>query len=79
MSGVLLYGMDYRQMKKFLHDSKFYYWEELLLYKRCADGLIRRCIPQDETQDVLRHCHLLDVGGYFGISKTISKVLQSEF
>ena len=57
VSSVLPYGMDYRQRKKFLHDCRFYYWEEPLLYKRCADGLIRRCIPQDETQDVLRHCH----------------------
>ena len=48
VSGILPYGMDYRQRKKFLHDSRFYYWEEPLLYKRCADGLIRRSIPQDE-------------------------------
>ena len=75
VSGILPYGMDYRQRKKFLHDSKFYYWEEPLLYKRCADGLIRRCIPQDEVQDVLRYCHSLDVVGHFGASKTASKVL----
>ena len=43
ISGILPYS--YRQRKKFLHDSRFYYWEEPLLYKRCADGLIRRCIP----------------------------------
>ena len=36
VSGILPYGMDYRQRKKFLHDSRFYYWEETLLYKRCA-------------------------------------------
>ena len=71
--------MDYRQRKKFLHDSKFYYWEEPLLYKRCADGLIIRCIPQDEVQDVLKHCHSLDVGGHFGASKIVSKVFQSRF
>ena len=47
--------------------------------QKCADGLIRRCIPQDEIQDVLKHCHSLDVGGHFGASKTVSKVLQSGF
>ena len=40
VSGVLPYELDYRQRKKFLYDIKFYYWEEPLLYKRCADGLI---------------------------------------
>ena len=79
VSGVLPYDLDYRQKKKFLHDIKFYYWEEPLLYKRCADGLIRRCIPQNEAQDVLRHCHSLDVGGHFGATKMASKVLQSGF
>ena len=77
VSSILPYGMDYRQRKKFLHDSRFYYWEEPLIYKRCTDGLIRRCIPQDKIQDVLKHCHSLDVGGHFGASKTASKVLQS--
>ena len=50
-----------------------------MLYKRCADGLIRRCIPQYEVQDILKHCHSLDVGGHFGASKTASKVHQSSF
>ena len=40
ISGVIPYGLDYRQKKKFLHDSKFYHWEEPLLYKRCGDSLI---------------------------------------
>ena len=73
------YGLNYRQKKKFLHNSKFYYWDEPLLCKRYGDGLIQRCIPQDEIQDVLRYCHSLDVGRHFGASKIASKVLQSSF
>ena len=49
VSGALPYGLDFWKKKKFLHDSKFYYWEEPLLYKRCGDGLISRCILQDEV------------------------------
>ena len=79
MSGALPYGLDFYQKKKFLHDSKFYYWEEPLLYKRCGDGLIRRCILEDKVQDVLRHYHSLDVGVHFGASKTTSKVLHFSF
>ncbi len=73
------HGMDSRQKKQFLHDSKFYYWEEPLLYKRCANGLIQRCILDDEVQGVLKHCHELEVGGHHSASKTASKVLQSGF
>ena len=79
VSGILPYDLDYRQKKKFLHDIKFYYWEEPFLYKRCADNLIHRCIPQNEAKDILRHCHSLDVGGHFGATKMASKVLQSSF
>ena len=50
-----------------------------MLYKRCVDGLIQRCIPQNEAQDILRHCHSLDVGGHFGATKMAFKVLQSSF
>ena len=31
INGILPYGMDCRQRKKILHDSRFYYWEEPLL------------------------------------------------
>ena len=41
--------------------------------------MIRRCIPQDEVQDILKHYHSLNVGGNFGASKIASKVLQSGF
>ena len=79
VSGVILFRLDHKRKKKFLYDSKFYYWEKPLLYKRCGDGLIKRCIPQDEVQDVLRHCHSLDIGRHFGALKTASKVLHSGF
>ena len=41
--------------------------------------LIKRCVLQDEVQDVLRHCYSLDVGRHFGASKTAYNVLQSSF
>ncbi|XP_058003702.1 uncharacterized protein LOC110659179 [Hevea brasiliensis] len=54
---VLPLNMSYQQRKKFLHDVRFYTWEEPLLYKKCNDGLIRRCIPKEEIESILQHCH----------------------
>ncbi|KAL6329271.1 hypothetical protein AAG906_015469 [Vitis piasezkii] len=34
-----------------------YYWEEPFLFKYCADQIIRKCVPEDEQQGILSHCH----------------------
>ena len=44
--------LTYQQRKKFLHDAKSYYWDEPLLYKHCADGIVRRCVPSDRKSVV---------------------------
>nr|XP_027124403.1 uncharacterized protein LOC113741122 [Coffea arabica] len=50
VSGEIQKGLNYHQRKKFLHDVKSYFWEEPLLYKHCADGMVRRCIPENEVE-----------------------------
>ena len=67
------------QKKKFLHDVKNYFWEEPLLYKYYTDGMICSCIPESELCDILYHCHNLETGDHFSISKTVVNVWQSEF
>ena len=34
-----------------------YYWEELFLYKYCANQIIRRCVPEVEQEGILSHYH----------------------
>ena len=41
------------QRKKLISDAKYYLWDEPYLFKRCADGVIRRCIPREEAQRIL--------------------------
>ena len=70
---------NYQQKKKFLHDAKYYFWEDPYLYKYCPDQLIRKCVPDDEIKNILKHCHSLECGGHFGPNKTAAKVLQCGF
>ena len=70
---------SYQQKKRFFAQLKHYYWEEPILYKHCADQVIRRCVPEDEMGSILNHCHTLPCGGHFGGQRTAAKVLQLGF
>ncbi|CAL2256064.1 unnamed protein product [Prunus armeniaca] len=65
--------------KKFFSTVKHYVWDEPFLFKHCPDQLIRRCVPEEEQESILRHSHELACGGHFGAKKTILKILQSGF
>ena len=70
---------NYQKKKRFFAHLKRYYLEEPILYKHCADQVIRRCVPEDEMHSILNHCHTLPCGGHFGGQRTAAKVLQSGF
>ena len=69
--------LTYQQKKKFFHDLKYYYWDEPLLFKRGSDRIFRRCIPEEEIEDVISHCHSSPYGGHASTSKTCAKILQA--
>ena len=51
-SDIVQPDLSSRQRKKFMHDVKKL-WDEPYLYRSCANGLIRRCVPEVEMLSVL--------------------------
>ncbi|RVX07090.1 Retrovirus-related Pol polyprotein from transposon 17.6 [Vitis vinifera] len=64
--------------KHFFAKIHAYYWEESFLFKYCADQIIWKCVPEQEQQGILIHCHESACGGHFAF-QTAMKVLQSGF
>ncbi|KAL4283147.1 hypothetical protein GQ457_16G015010 [Hibiscus cannabinus] len=79
VSGIIPHDLTYQGKKRFQHDARHYFWDEPLLFKQCADQVIRRCAPEEEQQHLLQQCHSSPYGGHFGGTRTAAKVLQSGF
>ncbi|XP_015965746.1 uncharacterized protein LOC107489505 [Arachis duranensis] len=51
--GELPTNINKYMRKKLLNDAKHYIWDEPYLFKKGVDGILRRCISQEEGQEVL--------------------------
>ena len=78
-SGEIPANWKEQDRKYFFAKIHFYYWEEPLLFKYCADKIIRKYGPEEEQQGILSHYHESACGGHFASQKTAMKVLQSGF
>ena len=70
---------SYQQKKRFFAHLKHYYLEEPILYRHCADQVIRRYMPEDAMNGILNHYHTLPCGGHLDVQRTTTKLLQSGF
>ena len=52
---------SYQQRKKLRTDRRYYIWDDLILFKRGADLIIRRCVPKDEQSKILQEHNMEDI------------------
>ena len=78
-TGALPPGINKHQKRKLMNDAKYFVWDEPYLFKKCSDGILRRCVSEEEGREVLWNCHGSCYGGHFGGDRTAAKVLQSGF
>ncbi|XP_070009988.1 uncharacterized protein [Nicotiana sylvestris] len=79
MTGIIPCELSSNQRKKLKRDSLDFYWDEPYLFKICTDGVIRRCVPEEEQLGILEAFNSSTYGGHHGGTRTASKVLSCGF
>ncbi|XP_025981162.1 uncharacterized protein LOC114383786 [Glycine soja] len=78
-TGIHPKDLNWQQKKKFLHDARFYVWDDPHLFKIGADNLLRRCVTREESKSILWHFRNSPCGRHYSGDETTTKVLQSGF
>ena len=65
--------------KDFFGIVKNFFWDDPYFFHACADGIIRRCITEEEVPKVLTHCYSYAYGDHHGIMNTAAKVTTVGF
>nr|GFA15818.1 reverse transcriptase domain-containing protein [Tanacetum cinerariifolium] len=78
-ANFLVKGMSTQQKNKFFKDVKHYFWDDLFLFKVCADQVIRQYVHGKEALEILDACHNGPTGGHHGANLTAKKVFDAGF
>jgi hypothetical protein len=65
--------------RKIIYENHQHLWDPPYLFRICADGLLRRCVPVEEGIQIIHNCHSSPYGGHYGAFRTHVKIWQSEF
>ncbi|XP_076960182.1 uncharacterized protein LOC143636483 [Bidens hawaiensis] len=68
-----------KMRQQFMAKVKQYIWDEPDLFKVGVNQVVRRCLPENEVQEILKRAHSSACGGHFSGSKTGYKVLMCGF
>jgi hypothetical protein len=71
VAGYVPPGEDKRKLK---YQSHCHLWDDAYLYRVCADGLLRRCVPMVEAKKIIEICHASPYGGHYGALCTNVKI-----
>nr|GEV31504.1 DNA-directed DNA polymerase [Tanacetum cinerariifolium] len=79
IGAVLGQRLTSQQKKKLFEDVKHYFWDDLYLFRICANQIIRRCVHGQEAFDILKACHEGPTGDHHGANLTAKKVFDASF
>ena len=73
--GIMPYEFSNQHKRKLRTDSRFYIWDDPLLFIRGVDMIIRRCVLETKQGEIIDKCHASPYGGHFAGDRTAHKIL----
>ncbi|XP_070040070.1 uncharacterized protein [Nicotiana tomentosiformis] len=74
VSGIVSNQFSSNQRKKLKRDCLNYYWDDPYLFRIYTDGVIRRCVSEEEQMEIIEAFHSSPYGGHHGGARTATKV-----
>ena len=68
--GVVPPELSYQQRRKLRTNCRFYIWDDLELFRRGEDMIVRICVSKTEQGGILEKCHASPYGGHFTGDRT---------
>ena len=68
--GIMPCEFSYQQQRKLRTDCRLFIWDNLLLHRRGADMIIKRCVLETKQGGIMEKCHASPYGGHFAGDKT---------
>ncbi|XP_070029826.1 uncharacterized protein [Nicotiana sylvestris] len=73
MTDIVLSELSSNQRKKLKRDNLDYYLDEPYLFKICNDGVIWRCVPEEEQMSILDACHSSPYDGHHDADELVKR------
>jgi hypothetical protein len=71
--------LEKNTQRRIISESRKYFWDSPYLLNLGNDGVMRRCVPREERQEILRKCHSAEYFGYYSHFRTQAKLWSSGF
>jgi hypothetical protein len=62
--------LDKNTQRRIISESQNHFWDSPYLFKLGNNGVMRRCVPTEERQEILRKCHSAEYGGHYSPFRT---------
>lgn len=72
-------NLSFHQRKNFLYNVTQYFSGDPYLFRKCADNIIKQCIPEVDMMGIFKVCHSSLVRGHHVGDRSARKVLQSGY